>query len=1138
MFHHSTIIMATQTTRRRKFTLLWILAFLLVLPLQAQENPDKQATDYSSYPFWIDMMDDPGANFYEVQRAFEAYWDGRPTRRGDGYKPFKRWEYFWQLRINPDGTFPEPGRVYHEYQNFVENQPEDGRFKSEQTRWTELGPKTRLEYGGYVGLGRLNDIACHPTDTSIIYVGAPSGGVWKTTNGGRSWFPKSDNLPSLGVSSILIHPTRHDELLVGTGDRDHGDARGIGVLFSPDGGNSWEIRNQGMGEVTVGMMTRHETNPDIVLAATSGGIFKTTDGGISWARKSSAGGHYKDIKYKPGDMNVAYASATNPTGFYRSEDGGESWSVVPAENGVPEGGRIVIGVSPAANSIVYIVAGATAYQGCFVSTDEGRTFTAQSTSPNILGYAPDGSDNKSQAWYDLSIYVDPENSQIIHVGGINMWRSDNGGKNWTLTAHWVGSGAAEVHADQHTFGYNPVNKRLYAGNDGGIYYTDDKGTRWVEITEGLGIGQIYKLGVSATNPHKTVTGFQDNGSATWIGGDWMSSGGGDGMECAIDPFDYQYSYTTLYYGSITQYLFNGSYRNVAGEGVGGIDESGAWVTPFIIHKADGNTMLVGYKNVWITHELKHPSQTRWKKISNSLAGRNDMNISVLEQSGADLDMLYMVRSDRKLFRTDNFNAPTVVWRDLSAGLPDNGTPSDIKGHPFDPNVVYMTLNRKIYKSVDKGENWFDISGSLPSISFFTIAFDQTTEESLYLGSDAGVYYKASDSDDWVLYNNGMPAAARITELEIYYDHLDRNGSRIRAATFGRGMWEAGLAPENPLLAPVFLSAESTGEHISLTWNAPFYPQHVTGYKILRNGSFWDNTTAPYYTDIDVTKGVSYTYQVVALYEGGMESPGSNQVMAMVTDPVLLPWLADYEEGTDGFTANFFHGGWQHGSSSELGIPGNDGQFFGIRSDNVTPGMPVADYLISPSIDLGQYAGSTVTLRFRYAFYNSWVNDRFSIAYRTSPESDWVEFFKFDDPRNQGWEWKEQSLVLPQDVLKDDVELAFHYSNDKQLGGGAAIDHIELFPGSASVMNPINTMAMRVYPNPSDGKVTLEIQSENPGQAIMRIFNITGQSVANEMIELPTGKTAHSIDLSHLPKGVYTLIVKDIQGEVKEKITLR
>lgn len=1113
-------------------------AFLALGAFQVQSQPVRTTGDYASRPLWIGMMDDPGANFFEIQKAFYTWWKDKPTHRGDGYKPFKRWEYFWQMRINPDGSFPEPGKVYREYNKFAEAHPLPIQFKSGQTRWVELGPKTRIDLGGYVGLGRLNAIACHPADTSIIYVAAPSGGIWKTTDGGKNWLPLSESLPSLGASAILIHPARHDELLVGTGDRDHGDARGIGVIRSIDGGRTWVTWNSGMGEATVGMFARHETNPDIILAATNKGIFKTTNGGQTWVLKSDISASYKDIKFKPGDMNVAYATSTGGTGFYRSENGGETWTQVPFENGLPDGGRMVIGVSPALNTMVYIVGGAQTFQGCFVSTDEGKTFTAQSTTPNILGYAADGSDDKSQAWYDLDMIVDPENVQVLYVGGINLWRSDNGGKTWKIISFWNGSGPSVVHADQHAFFYNPLNKRLYAGNDGGIYYTENKGTSWTEITEGLGIGQIYKLGVSATNRYKTTVGFQDNGSATWIGGDWMGSGGGDGMECAVDPIDYQYSYTTLYYGAITQYLFNGSNKQVGGEGVGGIDESGAWVTPFLIHEENPDIMVAGYKNIWVTEELKNPERTLWRKISNNLAGRNDAYITVLEQSPANTNMLFAVRADKKLFRTDDFLTWPVAWKDLSDGLPEGYWLSDVECHPYDPEVVYITLNQRVYKSSDRGSTWTDISGSLPDIAIFTIVFDKSGTEELYIGTDAGVYYKGDGMDDWILYNNGLPASARVSELEIYYDRLDRNDSRIRASTFGRGLWEAGLAPLNNPQQPTFLTAAPSGDNISLTWNSPFYPQNVAGYRVFRNGSFWADSPVPYYTDNEIEREVSYVYQVTAVYTDGNESAKSNRAMAILADPAVLPYSRDFNTGTAGWEANYFHGGWEYGDAADLGIPGNTGHFFGISSSSAPEGTWVSDVVYSPEIDLSPYAGSKATLSFKYAFRNTDQGDHLAAVYRLSPDSSWTVFYKFPDPVSNTWEWKSLDLELPAEAMAKAVQVGFRYFNSRIPAGGAGIDDVSIIAGTAGVSLTGTVFRMEVYPNPTNGMVNIEFYAPGPGPVIIKVINLNGQTVVQKTIDQVGTVNTVTLDLRGRPKGIYQIMIRSSAREITKKISIQ
>jgi len=1117
--------------------LMILIAFGSVAFAQNRSNP--AVTDYASNPRWIEMMEDPKANFFEIQKAFYTYWQGRVTHRGDGYKPFKRWEYYWQFRVNPDGSFPPAGQILREYERFAAEQPEGPGFKSGNANWIELGPKTRVDVGGYVGIGRLNAIACHPSDTSIVYAGAPSGGLWKSTDGGKNWAVLTDRMPSLGVSSILIHPSKPDDILVGTGDRDHGDARGIGVIHSTDGGTTWEMYNKGMGEFTVGMMDRSDSNPDFILAATNRGIFKTSNGGAQWELKfNPEGAAFKDIKLKPGNSNIAYATSVGVVGFYRSEDAGETWVQVPDTAGVPTQGRLVIGVTPAASNLVYLVCGAAAYVGCFVSQDDGKNFILQSASPNILGYASDGSDTGSQAWYDLSIFVNPVSAQEVHVGGVNLWRSDNGGKSWKITGHWTGSGAAEVHADQHTFYYNPVNKRLYAGNDGGIYFTDNRGTTWKEISVGLGIGQIYRLGVSVTNPYKVVTGFQDNGSATWTGKEWLTSGGGDGMESAVDPTDYQYSYTTLYYGTITQLLFNGYNRQVGGNGTGGIDETGAWVTPYLIHQDDGNTMIAGYKNIWITHDLKNPNTLSWKKISNNLAGTDDVYVAALEQSPAQPQMLYVSRYDRRLFRTDDFNKPIPVWIDLTSNLPIEATPSDLECHPFDPMTVYMTLAGRVFKSADKGETWTDISGSLPSISMNTIFFDESSVEGLYVGTDAGVYFKDAGMTDWVFYNTNLPLSVEASELEVYYDHLDRSKSRLRASTFGRGLWETPLAASDPILPATFLEAVNGKDKITLYWNTPFYPQYVSNYKIFRNNILYGVSSTLSWSDDQVEHNTDYTYYIVAEYANSTEAKPSNAVSSILIDPATLPYSADFESSTAGWTSTKTVNGWNYGTAGELGISGNDGYFFGIKGVESTADNKVTDCLISPAADLSSYKESVVTLSFDYSYLRSPEFGKLNVVYRVSPDSTWVSLLSLSPPNASIYAWDSVTLILPAEALKAATQVGFLYENHGNSIGGAGIDNIQLTARSMGILENSTRISCRIFPNPNNGIFQIEVTSKQPGKISIQIINLNGQIVLDEQLNNDNGQIIKSFDLRSQAKGVYQIRIQTSEGNRTEQIMIK
>jgi len=219
------------------------------------------------------MMQDPEANFNETVSAFEQYWEGRTIEKGGGWKPFKRWQAFMETRVKADGSKPANG------------------------------------------LGRINAIGFHPTNGNTIFVGTPQGGLWKTTNNGNTWSSNTDALPTLGVSAVIINPDEPQTMYLGSGDRDASDAPGLGVFKSYDGGTTWFQSNSGMGNRTVGKMLFSPVDTNIIFAATSGGIYKTTNGGANWSLKSS-NSNFKDIRFKPTSSTVMYATASGS--FYRS----------------------------------------------------------------------------------------------------------------------------------------------------------------------------------------------------------------------------------------------------------------------------------------------------------------------------------------------------------------------------------------------------------------------------------------------------------------------------------------------------------------------------------------------------------------------------------------------------------------------------------------------------------------------------------------------------------------------------------------------------------------------------------------------------------------------------------------------------
>ncbi len=758
------------------------LLFLLVLALGKPAFVVSQSLqhDTATYPYWIDMMRDPNANFFKTQRAFNIYWKDRKITKGCGWKSFKRWEYMMQSRVNQDGSKPAPDATYNAYNAF-------NQAKHSQTgNWVSLGPSTIPSPGpaGYLGLGRLNTIAFHPTDPNKLYVGAPSGGFWYTVNGGLNWYTTTDTIPTLGVSAIIVDYSNPATILIGSGDRDHGDAPGLGVYKSTDGGHTWVPSSTGMGNCTVGNMIQHPANPLIILAATSSAVFRSVNGGASWT--TSRTGNFNDIKFKPGDPNIVYA--VSGTNFYRSADNGVSFTEITS--GIVSGQRSVIAVSAANPNYVYILNSnvASGFQGLYRSVDAGLNFTTRSTDPNILDWSCIGSDTGGQGWYDLALAVNPANAEMVYVGGVNVWKSVDGGANWTINSHWYGGcSVPSVHADCHLLAYSTVNGNLYACNDGGLFGTANGGTSWQYYTETMTIGQIYKLGVAQTVKNKVINGFQDNGTYTYNSGGWVATGGGDGMECAIDFTNAAYTYHTSYYGDIFRKYNNNSETHIAGNGVNGINESGAWVTPFILSKSNHRRMFVGYKNIWRAENVL-ATNISFVKISNNLAGSNGNDLAVLEQSAADSNILYAARSDNKLFRSDNCLSSNPVWTNITSFLPASLTATSLATHPTDPNIIYMTSGTKVYKSINKGTSWTNISGNLPAVHISSIVYYKNANEGLYVGTDAGVYYKDAFTNVWISFSKGLPVNGLITELEIYYDNDSVSKDAIYACSFGRGLW--------------------------------------------------------------------------------------------------------------------------------------------------------------------------------------------------------------------------------------------------------------------------------------------------------------------------------------------------------------
>jgi len=764
---------------KKIFTLLFSFSFL-VCTINAQE--------------WMKNVNQENPNFFEIQKAFYTFWEGKTIEKGKGYKQFKRWEWYWEQRVGSDGQFPQSDVLWTESNKYFEIHPNNPDIAS--GNWTFYGPNTSA--GGYSGLGRINCIAFHPSLANTFWVGTPAGGLWKTTDGGNTWTTNTDNLPVLGISDIAIDYSNPNIMYIATGDGDAaislsnggGDTKSIGVLKSTDGGTTWNTTGLNWSVTSQKLIRRLVMNPGYPLeltAATSDGIYRTLDGGITWPQVQA--GYFMDVEFKPNNTDTLYASTYGGNAeIYRSTDYGTTWSSVATLAGVI---RIDLAVTPNWPDLVdaLCVNPQSGLAGLWYSSNSGGSFTQYfngTCSNNLLNFDFTASGCDGQGNYDLAYAISPINSSEIWLGGVNTWRTSDGGSNWFLNNIWSASqttSVPEVHADKHFIAFHPLNNSfVYECNDGGLYVTNDGGTNWYDLTNGMGISQIYRIGTSATVANDVICGLQDNGSKELYSGTWYDQTGGDGMECIIDYTNADIQFATYVQGKIYKttdgWVTNNQIVDNLVTAAGTVDEPGAWVTPYIMHPTNNNILLVGKSQVYQTTN----GGSTWAQLG-TISGING-NIISMAYAPSTPNTIY-VASANEIFKTTNGGGTWSLIRTSTERITYISVSATNSQVLWITNSGY-TAGYKVWTSANGGSTWSNYSGTLPNIPVNCIVYENGSNGGLYIGTDLGVYYRDALMSDWISFNTGLPNVV-VNELEISYSN-----NKLWAATFGRGLWRSDL----------------------------------------------------------------------------------------------------------------------------------------------------------------------------------------------------------------------------------------------------------------------------------------------------------------------------------------------------------
>ncbi|PKA84539.1 putative secreted protein (Por secretion system target) [Ulvibacter sp. MAR_2010_11] len=676
----------------------------------------------------------------------------------------------------------------------------ENRSGQSGTDWNLIGP---LNTGG-----RITDVAISPDNDDILYVAAAVGGVFKSTNRGQNWTPVFDDIGKPSIGDIAIAPSNAQRIYVGTGEANgsatDGAYFGDGVYRSDNAGDSWT--NVGLPDSDhIGRIVVDPTNPDRVFVAATGklygynqerGIYRTTNGGANWEQvlfvtDSTAA---IDVALNPQNTNIVFAAMWERTrkpwqrdyggitsAIHRSMDGGNTWTELGAANGLPVAstatGRIGLAISHSNPSTIYARFTTNeitnVFNGLYRSDDNGDNWTLV-TLGDLNGI------DSSFGWYFGNVRVNPTDPDEVYVLGQGIARTTNGGGSW--------QDLNGMHVDHHALEYSLNNNDfMLEGNDGGAYLSENGGSTWTKFTN-LPITQFYNIEVDNSQPERLYGGTQDNNTIrTLTAGtnDWNSIWGGDGFHVNVDPNDNNFIYVESQNGNLGRSTNGGSNFVSATDGISGSDRKN-WNTPVIISPFNSEKVFCGTNRLYISDR-----SVLWSPISPDLTdGQHPSGslsygtITAIAPSYNNLDVIYTGSDDGNVHVTFNGGSS---WTNISAGLPDRYITS-IAISPSDDFTAYVTISGfgvldydpHVFKTVDGGANWIDISSNLPSIPVNDIIIN-STEEVLFLATDMNVWYSLNDGTSWDILGNNLPFNI-IRDLKLH-----EGTNTLFAGTFGRSM---------------------------------------------------------------------------------------------------------------------------------------------------------------------------------------------------------------------------------------------------------------------------------------------------------------------------------------------------------------
>ena len=680
--------------------------------------------------------------------------------------------------------------------------------------------------------GRIAAVDAFRGDPRIVWVGAASGGVWKSTNGGLTFEPVFDAQPVHSVGALAIDPRTPDVVWVGTGEGNlrNSISHGDGVYLTRDGGKTWA--NVGLSKSErIHRILLHPRDPKVAWACAIGpawsdgeerGVFRTTDGGKSWKKALyvDAKTGCADLALDPGNPDHLLAATWDfrrtPHGFrsggpgsglHATWDGGDTWTRLGEKEGMPKGslGRIGLAFCEGHPEVVYAVVEAEK-SALLRSENGGRSFETVNDSPSV----------NPRPFYYADIRVDPEQPNRVYSLATQLRVSTDGGKTFE---NLRGTGRGTVHVDHHALWIDPAEpRRMVLGNDGGLYESRDRGETF-RFVGTLPLAQYYHVAVDSETPYNVYGGLQDNNSwrgpsSVWQRGGirmhhWKAVGGGDGFETLPDPEDPTKGWSLSQGGNLMRWdVVTGERRNVKPQAPAGTKLRFNWNAALAVDPFEPGTIWLGSqfvhrsKDRGETWETVSPDLTtntpewQWQEKSGGItldvtAAENYTTLVTIAPSPAAKGTVWAGSDDGRIHVTRDGGATwTSVEKALPPGAPKNAHVIAIAPSRHDAATAFAVLDAHrwgdfapyAYRTDDYGKTWRGLA--TPNVKGYALAIvqDPVKKELLFLGTETGLYASLDGGKGWLPLSKTIPTAS-VMDLAIHAKEGD-----LVVATHGRAVW--------------------------------------------------------------------------------------------------------------------------------------------------------------------------------------------------------------------------------------------------------------------------------------------------------------------------------------------------------------